>query len=173
MRGASILLRAAQAAGATFAVSGDRLQVSAPRPLPRDLVEELRREKKALIRLLAASDRPTVENDTPGAWFEFFHRRAVWWMSARHEPPAAARLAFGDCLTEWDRHHLRKHDPAICAGCGDPLGHDNALDLGRGTWVHLDRGFACLTCYGAAWRGAAVAGLRKVGVDPPEGFELL
>ncbi len=45
-----------------------------------------------------------------------------------------------------------------------------------GARVHFDRaarGVDCITAYGARWRGSAVAGLLALGLDPPQGFELL
>ena len=47
------LVRAATAAGAKLAVSGDKLSVTAPRPLAPELVQELRRSKVEILRLLA------------------------------------------------------------------------------------------------------------------------
>ena len=35
------------------------------------------------------------------------------------------------------------------------------------------RGDSCIIAYGQQWRGAAVAALQALGIDPPEGFELL
>jgi hypothetical protein len=47
------LVRAATAAGAKFAMRGDKLSVTALRPLAPELVEELRRAKAEILRLLA------------------------------------------------------------------------------------------------------------------------
>jgi hypothetical protein len=48
------LIRALTAAGAQFAVSGDKLTVTAPRPLEHELIEELRRAKADILQVLAA-----------------------------------------------------------------------------------------------------------------------
>jgi hypothetical protein len=54
MSGAIDVLRVATSAGARFTVSGDRLTVTAPRPLPTELVDQLRRAKGEVIALLTA-----------------------------------------------------------------------------------------------------------------------
>jgi len=40
--------------------------------------------------------------------------------------------------------------------------------------VHFDgvHGVNCITAYGRKWRGAAVAAVRDLGIDPPQGLEL-
>jgi hypothetical protein len=53
MNSAIDLLQAATEAGARFTISGDRLTVAAPRPLPAGLVDQLRRSKSEVIALLA------------------------------------------------------------------------------------------------------------------------
>jgi hypothetical protein len=77
------LLRVATAAGARFTVSGDRLTVTAPRPLPAELVDQLRRAKGEVIALLAADPVSSLEERAaiveygaavPRAWSEGFAR---------------------------------------------------------------------------------------------------
>jgi hypothetical protein len=77
------LLRVATAAGARFTVSGDRLTVTAPRPLPAELVDQLRRAKGEVIALLAADPVSSLEERAaiveygaavPRSWAEGFAR---------------------------------------------------------------------------------------------------
>jgi hypothetical protein len=77
------LLRVATAAGARFTVSGDRLTVTAPRPLPAELVDQLRRAKGEVIALLAADPVSSIEERAaiveygaavPRSWAEGFAR---------------------------------------------------------------------------------------------------
>jgi hypothetical protein len=77
------LLRVATAAGARFTVSGDRLTVTAPRPLPAKLVDQLRRAKGEVIALLAADPVSSLEERAaiveygaavPRSWAEGFAR---------------------------------------------------------------------------------------------------
>ena len=79
------LLRVATAAGARFTVSGGRLTVTAPRPLPAELVDQLRRAKGDVIALLAADPVSSLEEraacDTlnpPGSAVADFHNSAGW-----------------------------------------------------------------------------------------------
>ena len=77
------LLRVATAAGARFTVSGDRLTVTAPRPLPAEFVDQLRRAKGEVIALLAADRVSSLEERAaiveygaavPRSWAEGFAR---------------------------------------------------------------------------------------------------
>jgi len=71
---------------------------------------------------------------------------------------------------------LRVHcDPRRCPACGDEFCGETGLVLCDGARVHLDgaRGVNCLIAYGQRWRDAALAGLRVLGVYPPDGFTLL
>jgi hypothetical protein len=49
----------------------------------------------------------------------------------------------------------------------------SALLLADETRVHFDEERECLIRFGRRWRGEAAAGLRALGLDPPEGFEPL
>ena len=62
-----------------------------------------------------------------------------------------------------------------CAGCREPIGGLQALDLADGSCVHLDgtHGLSCLLSFGKRWRREAAAGLRALGLYPPVDFELL
>jgi len=175
MSGALDLLQTAIAAGAKFVVSGDRVRVTAPHPLPRDLVEELRREKLALIRLLSPNaDHSNGAESTPASsWLELFLERCFRWELNGHRSPAeAASLAFGDCLWRWHRQHSQPRRVSGCAACGEPLTDTNAFDIDDGVQVHFNQGFSCIRRYGAAWRSKAVTGLRTVGLEPPPGWEM-
>ena len=77
------LVNAATAAGAKLAVSGDKLSVTAPRPLAPELVEQLRRAKGEVIALLAADPVSSLEERAaiveygaavPRSWAEGFAR---------------------------------------------------------------------------------------------------
>jgi hypothetical protein len=59
-----------------------------------------------------------------------------------------------------------------CAGCDEPIGGLSALLLAEETRVHFGEERECLIRFGRRWRGEAVARLRVLGLDPPEGVEL-
>jgi hypothetical protein len=175
MSGAFDLLQIATAAGAKFMVTGDRVRVMAPRPLPRDLVEELRREKPALIQLLSADAElfPAAEPAFATDWLDLFkQRRSSWELDGQRSQAEAAVLAYGDCIWRWHRQHHKPQRMSGCAACGEPLTAGDAFDIDDRVQVHFDRGFSCIRRYGIAWRSKAVAGLRTVGVEPPPGWEI-
>ena len=174
------LLRRAQEAGLAVQAEGDKLLIRGPKRA--ESVARLLIEYKPAV-LAALSPREgrdaTVpdENGAEGAlWRDRRAARLVHWFRGRHPWQEAERLAFGELILAWHRRHGDRSDPDRCAGCGDDLPEDAGLVVDRdGARVHFDgaRGVDCITAYGTRWRGAAVAGLRAVGLDPPEDFELL
>jgi hypothetical protein len=149
------LLAEVAEAGGRIEVHGDRLRLTAPKPLPLDLVARIRDAKSAL---LAALDGPTD-------WRARYHKAMAHW-GALHPPVEAAGLAWGELLTRWHRLRGARTPEWQCAGCGSPIGGLPALTLSDGARVHFDR-LDCLIRYGERWRRAATAGLRVLGLDPP------
>jgi hypothetical protein len=118
---------------------------------------------------------PEITAD-PAWWHDFAEERAaIREIDGGYPREEAEGLAFGDVILEW--HHRYGVRPAShrCAGCDDELTGEAGLVLSDGARVHLDdmRGVDCAIAYGLKWRGAAVAALRALGVDPPPGFTLL
>ncbi len=91
-----------------------------------------------------------------GAWAEHHGREWVWSLAE----------------SAWHGRHGQRVDPAICPGCGMPIGQRRLLEMGDGARVHLDdrSGLDCLIQYGARWRGAAAAGLIEIGLPRPKGW---
>jgi hypothetical protein len=168
------LIEAATAAGARFDVSGDSLRISAPHPLSDALVGELRRAKPDILRLLRAGDDPSA---TRYEWRNRYRARVIrWYGCGEREWCDAERLAYGELLNAWHRQQGAASVPGRCAGCGDDLAESGGLIVDcDGTRVHFDavRGVDCLIAFGRCWRSAAVAGLQRLGIEPPHGFELL
>ncbi len=170
---------AATAAGATLAVNGDRLSVTAPCPLPAELVDELRRSKTDILRLLSTDrvdDDQQVPADDTEWWLDLFNERAVHReFDGGYSRAEAERLAFGEMLLEWHRRYGARPDPHRCAGCDDELPSKGDLTLCDGAVVHFDavRGVDCIISYGQKWRGAAVAALNAIGICPPKSFDPL
>jgi hypothetical protein len=176
MTAARKLLDAATAAGARFEVCGDRLRVMAQRPLPNELVDDLRRAKAEILRLIPR----WLSSDDAGEAASWRDRYAAgiarWSLNGERQWHEAERLAFADLILEWHRRHGSLSDPGRCAGCGDELpDHAGAIIDRDRSRVHFDdvRRIDCIIAYGTRWRGAAVAGLHALGIEPPEGFELL
>jgi len=109
-------------------------------------------------------------------WRDFFKERAAMREIDGGRPRQEAEgLAFGDVTVEWHRRHGTRSDPRRCAGCGGELAGEANLVLCDGARVHLGavHGVNCVIAYGQKWRGAAVAALRALGLDPPKGFTQL
>jgi hypothetical protein len=168
---------AATAAGASLAVNGDRLSVTAPCPLPAELVDELRRSKADILRLLSTDrvdDDQRVPTDDTEWWLDLFNERAAHReFDGGYSRAEAERLAFGEMLLEWHRRYGARPDLHRCAGCDDQLPSKGGLTLCDGAVVHFDavRGVDCVISYGKKWRGAAVAALNAFGICPPTGFD--
>ena len=167
--------------GATVRPAGeDRLLVRAgASPVPGELVRRLREAKLEVLAVLAAP-RPVPDSIDQGAaddpvWWRrhFIVRTIARQVGGSRSHSEAERLAFDDLVDQWHRRHGRWRDASRCAGCGMPVTGNDTLDLGRGARVHFDEQHSCLTRFGQAWRGEAVATLQAFGIDPPEKFQVL
>ena len=124
----------------------------------------------------ATAQHPTVESPPdhalprPAADSFARHRQALAYWSALHATSEAARLAWGEVENHWHMQYGERAPHWQCAGCREPIGGLAALDLGDGNRVHLDgaHGLDCLLAFGERWRGEATAGLRVLGLDPPD-----
>lgn len=93
-------------------------------------------------------------------------RRLSLYRRGRMTPEEAARRAYGHAQLDWHQRHGERPDPTVCPGCGMAVGTADVLPLAGGAVHNLD----CLRAYGLRWRGAAEAGLRGLGIEPPEGW---
>ena len=175
------LLQRAHDVGLRLKPVGNQLLVEGPRRA-EPLVRLLAVHKAEVIAALTEGDdraRP-APREHPAAteaeyWRDFFDERAAHReFDGGHSRDEAERLAFGEMLLEWHRRHGARPDPNRCAGCGDELPSNGGLTLSDGARVHFDgvRGVNCIIAYGRKWRGAAVAAVRDLGIDPPQGLEL-
>jgi hypothetical protein len=175
------LLRRAHDAGLRVKPVGDQLLVQGPRRA-EPLVRLLAVHKAEVMAALAEDgDRAThASSECPaaaeaGRWRDFFAERAAHReFDGGYSRAEAERLAFGEMILEWHHRYGARPDPHRCAGCGDDMPSEGGLALSDGARVHFDavRGVGCIITYGQKWRGAAVAALRELGFDPPQGFEL-
>jgi hypothetical protein len=108
--------------------------------------------------------------DDAAAWAAWFAGEVAY--RARLGAAAARRRVYGLAVLRWHARHGIRPDVDRCVGCGALLDQDEGMDLGDGAWVHLGGalGLDCLTMYGAAWRGAAEAGLLALGIAAPDGW---
>ena len=112
------LLDRVAAAGGSVAVDGENLELSAPAPLPVELVDELRQSKIDLIRHLRGDDWGATD------WWVFREERIAIAMHDGEMPePNAQRQARDECITHWlHRNPPKPIDPDVCVGCGHPIG---------------------------------------------------
>jgi|HubBroStandDraft_6_1064221.scaffolds.fasta_scaffold07060_3 hypothetical protein len=155
-----------------------KLSVIAPRPLPAELVEALRRSKTDILRLISrkrANDKERVPADDTEWWLDLFNERAAHrQFDGGYSRAEAERRAFNEMILEWQARHGGRPDPLRCVGCGDELPANSGLALTDGARVHFDvRGVNCIIAYGRKWRAAAAAALRAIGLVPPQGFDPL
>jgi len=151
--------------GATVEAANGRLVVRAgARPVPGELVQRLREAKAEILATLA-----------PSWWRRRYVIRTIdRKLGGARSDDGAARLAWAELECRWHRLYGERTPDWQCAGCGDPIGTAPSLDLLDGNRVHLDdlHRLDCIITYGTRWRGAAVAGLQALGLDPPAGFGL-
>ena len=145
-------------------------------------MSDLRRAKSELLARLKSSDSPLKSpdrsdvSDVPGGecWRRHFTIRTIHSaLSGKRTQADAARIAYGELLDEWRKSQGRRWPVWQCAGCDEPIGSLSALLLADGNRVHFDEARECLIRFGRRWRDEAVIGLQALGLEPPEGFELL
>jgi hypothetical protein len=161
-----MLLQQAALAGLTIVPEGDKLQVRGPRSA--EPVVRLLAENKPLILAEVVAWRRLYDVSLARE-IEMAKRRDRWANAVEHVA-IANRVAWGTVEVRWHLERGERPDSDRCAGCGDPIDKDSALELADGARVHIANGDACINAYGRKWRGAAAAGLHAVGLDPPPGF---
>src|SRR5215470_11360228 len=104
------LLGAATAAGAKLAVSGDKLSVTAPRPLAPELVEQLRAAKAEILKMLAAEPDEDYRAPAEAAWWrrQLTIRTIHWRLSGKWIKVEAEVHAYDELLDEWRRSQGRQ-----------------------------------------------------------------
>ncbi len=115
------LLRQVEAVGGLAEARGGKLRLKAPRPLPDELMNALRRHKAEVLAALVA----------PCDTAEGLAR-----LGTMSPPPDAERLAVEAAIARWLNEHP-PHDVVAdtCAGCGAALGPTGGLPLADGALV--------------------------------------
>jgi hypothetical protein len=154
-----VLLRRACDAGLRVEVAGDKLLIRGPKRAQG--VVKLLAEHKAEV--LAALSPSAVE---ARRWQEQYTARTFEWACRKRNWQAARRLAWGDLQNEWHRANGRGWPAWQCAGCDEPIGGLDALDLPEGIRVHFEP-IDCLVRFGKRWRAEADAALVAFGLEMP------
>jgi hypothetical protein len=169
-----ILLDRAQKAGLAVRLDGEKLIIRGPRraePVARLLIEHKPAVLAALTPWGASNGDISGGSRLPTLWRDRYAARVVhWFLHGQRRWQEAERLAFNELILGWHRQYGTRPDPSRCAGCGDGLPSDGGLIVDSdGARVHFDgvRQVACIIAYGENWRGAAVAGLHRLGIEAP------
>ncbi len=164
------IIREVEAAGGNLAANGNRLEVSAPCPLPRRLVDDLRRSKADVLTFLSGG-RVTWDAADWREWFE--ERAGVLEFDAGFPRLEAERRAYEHAIMEWLNRNPPVVDPDRCAGCGRATDEAKTdwRPLGDGTTVHFGDayGLRCFEAHGTKRREEAVAALAALGLVPADG----
>jgi hypothetical protein len=155
-------------------IAPDCLKVRAPMDLLPDFVRQVRAVKPELIAALSAIASSSELADPAKAvpatdvhrWQRRFTAKTFQWLAGNRDWEGAKRLAWGDLQNEWHVKHGRRWPTWQCAGCDAPIGRLRALDLPDGNRVHFEP-IDCLVMFGKRWRGAAIAALIELGLEPP------
>jgi hypothetical protein len=158
------LLRRARDAGLAVVAEGDKLVICGPKraePIVHLLIEH----KAAVLAALAPDGREWQ-------WWQdrYAARISHWFLRGRRRWQVAEALAYAEVLNEWHVRHGRCWPQSQCAGCDEPIADGAALTFADGNRVHFED-LDCLLSNGKRWRGAAIAGLHTVGLNPPTGFD--
>ena len=97
-------IKAARAAGISFAIEGNKLVVEAPAPPSPEIVENISRHKAEILNLLRSAAAAWSAAD----WQAFFDERAgILEHGGRLNCLDAEMIAFEDCVDHW----LALHPP--------------------------------------------------------------
>jgi hypothetical protein len=111
---------------------------------------------------------PSVDSRLdPTIWSDLYEERAAHRQLDGGYPRVAAELlAWREIEWRWHLAHRERIPTETCAGCGQLIRSDEALDLIDGARVHM-KGYSCRTAYEQRWRSAATTALIALGLQPP------
>jgi hypothetical protein len=103
----------------------------------------------------------------PTLWSDLYEERAAHRQLDGGYPRVDAELlAWREIEWRWHLAHSERIPTETCAGCGQRVRSDEALDLIDGARVHM-KGYRCRTAYEERWRSAATTALIVLGLQPP------
>ena len=110
---------------------------------------------------------PVVSRSDPTIWSDLYEERAAHRQLDGDYPRFDAELlAWREIEWRWHLAHCERVPTEACAGCGQLIRSDKALDLIDGARVHM-KGYRCRTAYEQRWRSAATTALIALGLLPP------
>ena len=103
----------------------------------------------------------------PTIWSDIYEERAAHRQFDGDYPRVEAELlAWREIEWRWHFAHREQVPVEVCAGCGQLIGADEALDLIDDARIHM-KGHRCRTAYEQRWRRAASSALVTLGLQPP------
>lgn len=118
----------------------------------------------------AGSEPPTPANAfrlDPTFWSDLYEERAAHRQFDGDYPRVEAELlAWREIEWRWHLAHRERASARVCAGCGQLIQADEALDLIDGARVHMKE-CSCRIAYEQRWRSAATNALIALGLQPP------
>jgi hypothetical protein len=103
----------------------------------------------------------------PTIWSDLYEERAAHrQFDGDYTRVEAELLAWREIEWRWHLAHRERASAGVCAGCGQLIRADEALDLIDGARVHM-KGYRCRTSYEQRWRSAATTALIALGLQPP------
>jgi hypothetical protein len=110
---------------------------------------------------------PNASRLDPTIWSDLYEERAAHRQFDGGFPRVEAELlAWRDTEWRWHLAHRERVPTEVCAGCGQLIRADEALDLIDGARVHV-KGCRCRIAYEQRWRSAATNALIALGLQPP------
>ena len=110
---------------------------------------------------------PDASRLDPTIWSDLYEERAAHRQFDGGYPRVEAELlAWRDIEWRWHLAHRERVPAEVCAGCGQLIRADEALDLIDGARVHV-KGYRCRIAYEQRWRSAATNALIALGLQPP------
>jgi hypothetical protein len=103
----------------------------------------------------------------PTIWSDLYQERAAHRQFEGDYPRVEAELlAWREIEWRWHFAHREQVPAEVCAGCGQLIGADEALDLIDGARIHMKE-HRCRIAYEQRWRRAASSALVTLGLQPP------
>ena len=110
---------------------------------------------------------PDASRSDPTIWSDLYEERAAHRQFDGGYPRVEAELlAWRQIEWRWHLAHRERVPAEVCAGCGQLIRADEALDLIDGVRVHM-KGYCCRMAYEQRWRRAATDALTELGLQPP------
>ncbi len=114
----------------------------------------------------------TLDFANPVAVRSWYDNQVTGRLDSSHYTLAEARiLAYGRLVAAWMLAHRHHGDSSQCAACQKPLSGSTTMMLPDRARVCDRPDYACLIEYGTKRRQEAIRVLRRLGLQPPDGWE--